>query len=279
MQVGVKVADLCFDGYKANATMCNHLGADLVLDKENEYKTSFKNPHDDSDIYIIYDPSHMIKLVRNTLGNQLVIFDGDTKIEWKYFINLVEFSKNKNYGLTHKLNKRHLQFKDRGMHVRTAVETLSDSAANSMEFLRKKEIPEFANAAATIKFLRIFNRLWDVMNSQRLRNDTFKSAINDLNKGEIFEFLISAKQYILSLEITNKAGKKVPIVTSQYLTGFRGFVIDIISVTAMYKELVEKNHWLIFFASYRISQDHLEMFFGKRFFSLIHFRVIKKYEL
>lgn len=30
----------------------------------------------------------------------------------------------------------------------------------------------------------------------------------------------------------------------------------------MYRELVEQRHWLQFFATYRFSQDHLEMFFG-----------------
>lgn len=53
------------------------------------------------------------------------------------------------------------------------------------------------------------------------------------------------------------------IVTSNYRTGFRGFVINIISLEAMYADLVEKKHWLNFFATYRISQDHIEMFFGK----------------
>lgn len=31
----------------------------------------------------------------------------------------------------------------------------------------------------------------------------------------------------------------------------------------MYRELVEQKHWLLFFATYRISQDHLEIMFGK----------------
>lgn len=67
------------------------IGMNLTLE-EGEYKTSFKNPHNGEDIYIIYDPSHMIKLVRNTLGDQGTIFHGQDTIEWEYFINLVDFS-------------------------------------------------------------------------------------------------------------------------------------------------------------------------------------------
>lgn len=60
-----------------------------------------------------------------------------------------------------------------------------------------------------------------------------------------------------------KTGKLVPIVESIHKTGFRGFIIDIISLMAIYNELIEQHHWMTFFATYRISQDHIEMLFGK----------------
>lgn len=67
---GVKVATIVFDGFSANGLMCKLLGADIKLqnDECNEYITHFPNPYDNSNTYIVYDPSHMEKLVRNTLG-------------------------------------------------------------------------------------------------------------------------------------------------------------------------------------------------------------------
>lgn len=65
------------------------------------------------------------------------------------------------------------------MHVRTAIETLSRSTADSMEFLMKNGHPEFLDAAATIEFIRIFDKLWDVFNTYRIKSDEkniFKSA-------------------------------------------------------------------------------------------------------
>lgn len=53
------------------------------------------------------------------------------------------------------------------------------------------------------------------------------------------------------------------IINSEYETGFRGFVINITSFTEMYNEFVQRQNWLLFFATYRISQDHLEMLFGR----------------
>lgn len=105
------------------------------------------------------------------------------------------------------------------------------------------------------------------MNTTRIKsnaNKVYKSAINPLNRGEIFVFLNEAKKYILSLKIEKpKSGNIVQLVKSSHRTGFRGFVINIISLTAMYFELVEDHHWLLFLATYRLSQDHLEMMFGK----------------
>lgn len=263
---GITVSNLTFDGYSSNALMSKQLGANFT-EKNGEYKTFFINPHNDRKMYIMYDPSHMEKLVRNILGSLKTLYAGEDKIEWKYFVELVKFSRQQNFGLTHKMNKRHIEWEYRKMHVRTAVETLSSSTADAMEFLLKNGVAEFANAAPTIEFIRIFDTLWDIMNTQRVKNEAsniFKSALNTANKNQIFTFLDKAKKYILSLEVTHpQTGKRVNIVRSDWKTGFRGFVIDILSLKSMYTELVEENHWLSFFATYRISQDHLEMFFGK----------------
>lgn len=263
---GIKVKNLTFDGYAGNELMSEILGADFKA-KDGMYVTYFKNPHDQTKVYLMYDASHMLKLVRNTLGSVETLFVGEEKVEWKYFVELVNISKQQNFGLAHKMNKRHIDWKNRMMHVRTAIETLSASTANSMEFLMTNGIPEFKNAAATIKFVRIWNSVWDIMNSTRIKTNeknVYKSAINPTNKNEIFVFLNEAKNYILSLKIMQpKSGNIVQLVKSTHRTGFRGLIIDIISLTAIYFELVEDHHWLIFFATYRVSQDHIEMMFGK----------------
>lgn len=263
---GIKIASVTCDGHKANPTMFMHLGVKLEL-VDGDFKSYFINPFNGEKIYIILDPSHAIKLVRNTLGNCETIYDeNDEEISWKYLINLVNFSGKQNIGLAHKMTKRHLEFKDRIMHVRTAVETLSNSTANAIQFLKDNGIKEFANAESTIKFIRMYDKLWDIFNSRRIRSDEipFKSAINENNVDIIFEFLLKAKKYILSLKIMNKqSGRIVPIVKSVYNTAFRGFILNINSVMSMYKDYVEERHWMHFIATYRLSQDPLEMFFGE----------------
>lgn len=163
------------------------------------------------------------------------------------------------------MTKRHIQFKDHAMHVRTAVETLSNSTANSLQFLEENGDGKFAGAGPLIKFIRIHDKLWDVFNSQRMRSNNvpFKSALNEKNVAVVFQFLLEAKNYILSLRIKNKSGRLVPIVKSSYKAAFRGFILNINSVMDIYREYVEEVHWMNCIATYRLSQDHLEMMFGK----------------
>lgn len=147
-KTGIRISSVTFDGYASNATMCELLGADL----NKELKPNFLNPYDGKLINIILDPSHAEKLVRSTLESPKILYDGDNnKIEWNYFVQLYKYSQENNFGLAHKISKRHIEFHSRKMCVRTAVELLSNSTANSLEFLMQQNIPEFSNASATIK--------------------------------------------------------------------------------------------------------------------------------
>lgn len=58
---GIKVRNITFDGLGSNALMSEILGADFK-GKNGIYITHFQNPYDKSNIYIMYDPSHMQKL-------------------------------------------------------------------------------------------------------------------------------------------------------------------------------------------------------------------------
>lgn len=264
-ELGIKVASITFDGYIANIAMCQLLNAD-IKNKNGDYIIYFDNPFDQNRVYIIFDPSHMIKLVRNTLASRSCLLNGSNEeIKWSNFVDLVNYSRDhRQFGLSHKMNKRHLLWADRKMHVRTAVETLSLSTANSLEFLMKKGVEQFSNAQPNIEFIKIFNSLWDIMNTQSIDNESkhiFKSAINRSNCNEIFKFLVDSKKYILSLKVQNVKTKKwVRIINTKISTGF---VVNIMSFTAMYRELVEEHHWLTCLATYRFSQDHLELHFGK----------------
>lgn len=220
----------------------------------------------DHKIHIILDPSHCIKLVRNNFASRSILYDTDNnEIKWEFLVKLMNFGNKCDFNLSHKLTRRHIQYQDRIMHVRTAVETLSKSVADSMQFLMDQNIEEFQHAGATIRFIRMFDNLFDVMNTQRIMNshpNKFKSALNFNNQDELFSFLREAKDYILSLKVKD-ANKLIPIVKSNVKAGFRGLAMNAQSISAMYETYVGERQDMSMLATYRLSQDHLEMFFNR----------------
>lgn len=263
LETGVIIANITFDGLPTNASMCALLGADL---DPFHLRPFYTEPSKGHTIHIIVDPSHCVKLVRNNLAKRSTLYDvnGD-KIEWDFFVKLVKLGQSVHFGMAHKMNKRHIDFKTRIMHVRTAVETLSASVADSLQYLLDNNMEEFAHASATIRFIRIFNHLFDIMNTHRVdhnHSNQFKSALNSRNQSEVFTFLKEAKEYILNLKVID-GDKLVPVVQTAIKTGFRGFAINIESITAMYSNFIEEDQVMSMFPIYRISQDHLEMFFHK----------------
>lgn len=152
---------------------------------------------------------------------------------------------------THKLTKKHIQCDRHKMNVRIAVETFSESVANSIEFLMNQNHPDFIGAAATVKFIRIMNKLFDIFNSKSSKsNNIYKREISSENKRVIFDFFESTIKYFMSLEIfivsykKNKAKgsqsrvievkKKQLLIKSINKTCARGFIIDMMSTMALY---------------------------------------------
>lgn len=273
---GLHISNVTFDGLEANISMCKMLGADLDV-LSNDFKPFFINPISGEKIYIIVDPSHMIKLVRNTLALKKVIYDEtNRKIEWRYIEALYEYSKKNSYKV-HKLTKKHMQWDKNIMNVRLAVETLSESVASSMQFMMEQKHPDFQGAEATIEFIRKMNTLFDIFNTKHATNQNlFKNALSSGNQRIVFDFLDSCSQYIKSLQLeetritTDKKTKqktekpvRISLLSSRRKAGFRGFIIDMLSVKTMYKELVENSSVLKSLPTYYLLQDVIELFFGK----------------
>lgn len=63
---GVVVKSLTLDGCASNIAMCTILGANLQISNIQPF---FKNPANGESIHIMFDACHMVKLVRNTLGD------------------------------------------------------------------------------------------------------------------------------------------------------------------------------------------------------------------
>lgn len=261
-ECGVRITNLTFDGFASNIPMAEMFGANLDVTSP-EFQPYFINPANSERIYIILDPCHMEKLLRNTLAGRKVIYDSkNRKIEWR-FIEALHNQSKENGLRTHNLSKKHMQWHKNSMNVRLAVQTLSESVANSIMFFRDQKLSEFENSDATIEFIKIVNSLFDIFNTRHTKNQNiFKRALNIENKRVIFDFLKKCIAYFQTLKIDEK-GKKISVLRSNRKTAFRGFIICMYSAMLMFTELIEEKSLLTFLPTYYILQDVIEMFFGK----------------
>ena len=85
--VGVEVISLTCDGPSCHFAMMSNLGASLIPTEKKPY---FTHPLDESKkVYVFLDICHMLKLIRNTLGEGGVLVDKDGgKIKWQYLVEL-----------------------------------------------------------------------------------------------------------------------------------------------------------------------------------------------
>lgn len=278
-ECGVKIANLTFDGAKANIKMCEILGANLNP-SSIDFKPYINSPYDDSIIYLIFDASHMEKLLRNLLGNHGVLFDeNDEEIKWSYFVDLYEASKQGEL-LTHKLTRKHtIEFKRNKMNVRLAVETFSTSTADSFKIMRENGHQEFIDSCPTEKFTRLTDTLWDISNSRDTRHtNIYKRPMNAENKRVIFDFIEKAKVYLKGLQM-NRVRKcrgverieKVNVLKTINQTPIVGFLVNLTNIPLMYERYVERVEddedyslqKMTHFRTYALSQDRLEITFGK----------------
>lgn len=258
----------------------------------------------DEIFFVILDPCHMLKLIRNRLASCSKFIDGENNnIEWRYIVALYQYS-IKNGLHTHKLTKKHIDWERHSMNVRIACETFSDSVANSIQFLMDQNVPEFQGAQPTIDFVRRINKLFDCFNSRHsFDQNIFKRKLSAENNRVIFDFFRDTIKFFTSLKVevifykkvknddaddadnaddaktkkNTKNGEKKkkqykriigrievhPIPLTIHKTAFRGFIINMKSLSQMYKMYVEQEAVLKAIPTYNFLQDVLESTFAR----------------
>ena len=257
--VGVDVVSLTCDGPSCHFTMLKQLGACLNIENLRCY---FVHPLDkNKKIYVLLDICHMLKLVRNTLGAYNILFDKDgNKICREYIVELQKLQDKEGLRLGNKLKFAHIKWQQQKMKVDLAAQSLSSSVADAIEYCTNVlKLPQFQGSDATVKFIRIIDHLFDILNSRNPCAKGYKAALRVDNKRLWQPFLDEASSYIKGLK--NEVGNLM--YNTKRKTGFVGFLLAIESVKLLFKELVEKTDPpMNYLLTYKFSQDHLELFFG-----------------
>ena len=142
----VILTNLCCDNAASNTAALHLLGAAL-LDCEHLKVTIDKM----NGIFVVLDTSHLIKLVRNTLGDHQLLFTEDGgRIKWRLICELEKLQSEEGLHLANKINKQHVQFSKKKMKVYLATQVLSNSVADAIEFCDKDlRLEQFSGSNGT----------------------------------------------------------------------------------------------------------------------------------
>jgi hypothetical protein len=255
--IDVHVTGLTSDAPASNISMMSNLGA--TINPESPDPTFFPSDYDDEPINIVFDACHMIKLVRNTFADFKVLKNSaGHDIKWEYIESLHKLQSEEGVHAANKLRKNHIEFRKQKMKVSLATQTLSKSVADAIQFCRQElKLPTFQGSEATEQFIRIFDELFDVMNSKNIFGRNSKSPMRTENENQWSLVFQNSKEYILGLSLLD--GTKV--IKSRRKTGFVGFLVNIQSLQNIFDQYVRTGR-LNYLLTYKFSQDHLELFFG-----------------
>lgn len=256
---GAKVHSITFDGAYSNATMCKYLGATFDKNKEGENNFSIKNPFTNEPMYIFYDPCHMLKLVRNTLGDLKCIYDGNGRlIKWDHIIQLFQKEKSEGLRAATKLSNRHINYYNEKMNVKLAAQVLSNSVSCALRFCQSLGDEQFSGIDGTAVFCSMINNAFDILNCRsKYSKSPFNVALDEKSYNKYKQFGIEFENYIYSLRFED--GKTV--VDSGRKTGFIGLVKAINNLLKLYS-YIHEQYSIEYLLSYKLSQDHLETFFS-----------------
>lgn len=246
------------DGTATNFAMMQQLGCDFT--NPLSLQSTFQHPVNNELIVVFPDPCHMLKLIRNTFGDFKSFTDEHNQIvKWEYLEKLHNLQATEGMHLGNKLRTAHINYNQQKMKVRLAAQILSRSVADSLQYCKDKlKLDDFQNADATIKFLNIFNDLFDILNSKSLKQTGFKQALCSKNISMFKNKLETCKTYITAL----KTSKGEPLHVGRRKTGFLGFLICINSAQVLYKVWCEDKDLLKYIPCYKLNQDHIELLFG-----------------
>lgn len=121
-EAGPIVVSFTGDGLQGNITAAEILGAKFEQDKP--FFLSPTHPH--QKIYIIWDPPHMLKLIRKHFALDDIYYH-DQLVDWNLIRILVEKQSADNFNLSNKLSRNHINWHQMPMNVKLAAQTISQS--------------------------------------------------------------------------------------------------------------------------------------------------------
>lgn len=267
-KTGARIVSLTGDGLSANISVVKMLGADF-----NSNRPYFVlNSRPNEKIYAIFDPPHMLKLIRRNFAYHKLYYKNDA-LKWELLDSLASKQDNDNFELGNKLSRDHINFKAAPMKVSLATQAMSNGVADALEQLCEDQYEEFIGCESLVKFIRLVNNVFDVQNygDGKPEDEHFKQPLRESNINEFRELFQEFEEFMSHMEVDEyqkkqkkKTVQKVTrknVLKSRCAVGFFGFLTNIKSILGIYADYIESG-LLRKFDNFQFSQDHLETFFS-----------------
>ena len=258
----LNVVALVFDGSFTNQSAAVKLGCKMSL---SDLQTWFLHPETDNKIHVIFDVCHMVKLLRNLLGDKKVIcHEHSGKLEeicWWYIESLNRLQEDLGFSFANKLKNQHIEWTRHKMNVSLAAQTLSSSVAAAIDFLRKEsQVETFAGSEATTDFIRKVDLAFDLLNSRNPLAKGYKAPVSHQNLSLWLQRCDMLVSYFLQLKDTEGNFLR----ENCHKTAIWGMVFSLCSLVTIVQELLtHSENPLRYVLTYKFSQDHLEHLFSK----------------
>ena len=211
---------ITMDGTTVNLNAMKLFGCKFGDSVETIKGTFYHESHVDC-IYFVADPPHMLKLARNALGDMKNFVDNQgRKIEWKYIQLLHDEQTKQGLKFGNSISNQHIAYHRNKMNVKFACQTLSASVADAIEFLMQSGHPFFQNAEGRIEFIRVIDRLFDVLNVRNPFGKGFKCPLKQSNSTVWQSVIDLSISYLLELKCEDGA----PLVKHRRKTFVIGFI-------------------------------------------------------
>jgi len=208
-------------------------------------------------IHVMYDPPHLIKNVRNNLLKYDVIIGSDV-VSFDHICTLCDLEEASVLRFVPKLTRRHVEVNAfTKMNVKLATQVLSQSVANGIRtYIALNKMSTAAHATAD--FVEKINRIFDVMNSNKVRvKNKWKRPLtlkagDQLNELKLFCEWANKWQF-RSKKNRNKIKQTLPFKD--------GLILTCNSLHAVCLNLLEKCKFRFVLTS-RFNQDVVENWFS-----------------
>ena len=226
----------------------------------NEMSGKFNHGKFPHPIYFIPDAAHMLKLARNALGDMDDFQDAEgRKIEWRFIAKLHDIQVKEGLKFANKISTKHVMFEKNKMSVKLAAQVLSSSVADAIQFLRESKDAAFTNSEGTENFIRMIDRLFDLLNSRNALGKGFKKPLRLAEKDQWIKCVDESIRYLYGLK--DELG--VPLLSHRRNTFVKGLIVAAKSVRDVALSLLTRENLpFSYVLTYHFSQDHLELLFS-----------------